>query len=104
MIGAVNKCACQPALRLDRARVERQGMLEQVYGFLDALKHIASAEYGAPPEEIIQRVGSIRRVGRLRINQFPTECVGDAARDLALNGEKVADILVKMVCPEMRVV
>src|SRR5262252_5300099 len=36
-LGAIHKCIRQSALRLDRAGVERQGMLEEVYGFLPTL-------------------------------------------------------------------
>ena len=77
-------------------------MLEQVHAFRMCLA--PSPTRRARPEYVIQRVGPLCRAGGFRTDQLPTECVGDAARDLALNGEKVADILVKMLCPEMRVV
>jgi hypothetical protein len=103
-VGCPNdKCIRQPALRLDRARVERQGVLEQVYGFLDILAHTASAMYGAPPEKVIQRIGSLRLAGGLRADQLPAECVGDATSDLVLYGEEIPDIVVETLRPKMRV-
>jgi hypothetical protein len=43
--------------------------------------------YGAPPEKVIQRIGSLRLAGGLRADQLPAESVGDATRDLVLHGE-----------------
>ena len=77
-------------------------MLEQVYGFLDILARSAPRARRAP-EKVIQRVGSVSRAGSFRTDQLPTECVGDAARDLVLQREQIADIVVETLCPKMRV-
>src|SRR5262249_18752975 len=76
---------------------------EQVYSFLDVLAHIASAKYSAPPEKVIQRIGSVSRAGGFRTDQLPTESIGDAAGDLVLYREQIADIVVETLRPKMRV-
>src|SRR5262249_33841310 len=56
-----------------------------------------------PYMTVIERVGSLSPTGRFGSEQFPAERVGDAARDLVLYGEQIADIVVKTLRPEMRV-
>src|SRR5262245_43326453 len=77
-------------------------MLEQTYGFCSLLARPAAGR-GAPPQQVIERVGSLSPTGGFGSEQFPAERVGDAARDLVLYGEQIADIVVKTLRPEMRV-
>ena len=82
-------------------------MLEQVYGFCGLVARPPTRPpaplRGAPPEEVIERVGPLGRAGGFHTDQLPTECVGDATRDLALNGEQIADVVVETFGPKMRV-
>ena len=79
-------------------------MLEQVCGFCGLVaRSPAPLQRGAPPKQVIQRVGPLSRAGGFRTDQLPTECVGDATSDLVLYGEEIADIVVETLCPEMRI-
>src|SRR5439155_2229354 len=78
-------------------------LLEQVYGFFALVSRSPTPLHGARPEYVIQRVGPLCRAGSFRTDQLPTECVGDAARDLVLRREQIADILVETLGPQMRV-
>src|SRR5437660_5457487 len=98
----MHKCRRQAALGFDGPGVERQCMLEQVYGFCGLLAGSAIRQRVAPPKEVIERVGSLSPVGGFRTDQLPTERVGDAARNLVLNGEQIADVVVETFRPKMR--
>src|ERR1700730_936983 len=78
-------------------------MLEQINGFLVIPARSATPHCGAPPENVIQRVGPLGQAGGFRTDQLPTERVGDAARDLVLYSEQIADVVVETFRPEMRV-
>jgi hypothetical protein len=83
--------------------VERQRALEQVYGFLRILARPATPLRSARPEKVIQRVGSVSRAGGFCTDQLPTERVRDAACDLVLQREQIADVVVETLRPQMRV-
>src|SRR5262249_40159550 len=86
---------------LDGARVECQGTLEQGYDLL----HVrwTSRKSGAPSENVFERVGPLCRAGGFGTDQLPAERVGDAARNLVLYGEQIADIVVETLRPKMPV-
>jgi hypothetical protein len=58
---------------------------------------------GSSPEDVVERVGVFRRPGGLRSDQLDAERVCKPARDLALQSEQIADVVVEPIRPQMRV-
>jgi hypothetical protein len=74
----------QPALCLDRLRIERQRVLEKADRLCIDIARIRLKPGGAAPENVVQCVGMLGRSGSLRCDQLNAERIREPARDLVL--------------------
>ena len=78
-------------------------MLKQANLLCLVLTRIRLQPRGASPENVAQRVGMFSRPGSLRSDQLNAERVGDLARDLVLQGEKIARVAIEPLGPQMSI-
>src|SRR5712671_6565824 len=93
--------ARQPALRVDRSRVERQRMLEQADGLGIVVACWALVPRSPSPENVVQRIWMLGRPGGLCSDQLEVEGVSNPGCDLVLQGEQIARVAVEPLRPEM---
>jgi hypothetical protein len=74
----------QPALRIDRTGIKRQCAFKQVNHLRPVVTRPGFRRYGTSPENVVQRIGMLDRVGGLRADELQVECGGDPACDLVL--------------------
>ena len=65
-------------------------MLEQADRLCIHIARIRPEPCGASPENVVERIGMLGPPGGLRRDQLDAERVGEAARDLVLQGEQIA--------------
>src|SRR4029077_20217228 len=58
---------------------------------------------GASAQNVVKRVGMLSGPGGLGSDQLDTESVRDSARDLVLQSEQIAGVVVEPLRPKMRV-
>ena len=78
-------------------------MLEQANPLCRDIPRIRPEPCGAPPENVVQRIGMLGRPGGLDSNQLDAERVGKAARNLVLQGEQIGRVAVESLRSKIRV-
>ena len=101
----VNVCGCLTRQRVSIARVESKRLLEQRSRRLVlvlVVPGVVHQHIGAHRKVDCVRVLRTRALFRLRFEEFIAQAVGEPSHDLVLQLEKVGDVVLDAIGPEVR--